>query len=107
MPRMANWRKMWPRSGAMNCGMKERKKRAVFGLRASVRTPCLKAAAAAGRKAADAAGWSGFVVTGGFALIEGAGWLARFDTEDRFAGEGTACRAPTGRTSSAFSGTLR
>src|SRR6266478_3137473 len=51
MPSVANCRKMWPRSGAMNCGMKERKKRAVFGLSASVRTPCLKAAGAAGRKA--------------------------------------------------------
>src|ERR1700760_2198060 len=55
MPSVANWRKTWPRSGAMNCGMKERKKRAVLGLRASVRTPCLKAAATAGRKAKGAA----------------------------------------------------
>jgi len=39
MPSVANWRKMWPRSGAMNCGMKDRKKRAVLGLRASVKMP--------------------------------------------------------------------
>ena len=31
MPSVANWRKMCPRSGAMNCGMKERKKREVRG----------------------------------------------------------------------------
>src|SRR6266853_141050 len=45
MPSVANWMKMWPRSGAMNCGMKERKKRAVLGLRASVRMPWRKALA--------------------------------------------------------------
>ena len=39
MPRVANWRKMWPRSGVMNCGMNERKNRAVLGFKTSVKMP--------------------------------------------------------------------
>src|SRR5580704_2572442 len=41
-PRITNCQKTWPNSRSTNCGMKERKKRAVLGFKTSVAMPCQK-----------------------------------------------------------------
>jgi hypothetical protein len=46
-PRARNWANTWPASRLTNWGMKDRKNRAVFGLRTSVAIPCQKGLRAA------------------------------------------------------------